>query len=205
MSAFVKFTNYEFSIWDNECTRKSPWFKSMDLKEQNIIINILGLSTRFHEPFKSETDFSFRDIFVGKSHWQEYSLLVNAKNNTFKSFNELKTLFDTFLGKFHKNHKTVVFHDQLNYVLNSVCNKNKNNRYDEALYSNNPVMCLTRYGLYVDYAPVIGGSELKTILLWFNSESEALSFREQLMMEVQDFYNNYASFVKEVIVKKELQ
>ena len=202
MSAFVRFTNIDLNIWDNECSQKSPWFKSMKITNENIIINILGLSSRFQDPFESNTKFSFREIFIGESHWTDFSILLNG--NTFKSFNELKILFESFVEKFDKDHKIIVFNDQLNYVLNSICNKNKSNHFfDEALYSSDPVLLLKQWGLQVNYAPVIGSSELRSIVLWFNSELEALQFRDQLMMEVEDFYKNYASFVKEVILKKD--
>ena len=55
--------------------------------------------------------------------------------------------------------------------------------------------------LPVYYSNVIGGETLQKINLKFNSEKDAIEFRDQLMYEIEDFYKNFASYVKFMVLK----
>lgn len=206
MSAFIRFTNIDLNIWDNDWEQKKPWFNIMKVKHQNIILNILGLSTKFEDPFKVETDFTFREIFIGDGHYETFDLLKEFKSVEqgfgFKTFDKLESLLNEFEEKFHPEFKYNVNTTEYLNIINNM-NSIKYSSNNHYMYSNTPIITLHRWALPIEYSPIIGSNDLKSIVLWFNTESEALQFRDQLMMEVEDFYKNYASFVKEVILKKD--
>ena len=55
--------------------------------------------------------------------------------------------------------------------------------------------------LPVEYSNVVGGSDMNSIMLIFPTEKDAIEFRDQLMYEIEDFYKNFASYVKFMVLK----
>lgn len=202
MSAFVRFT-HTWLDYDRFGNSVNPLVKDLKVESENVILNILGLSTKFNEPMKFETTFSFADIFVGKGHLRDLDIIMELNKEeiafSFKQYDELVPYIDTFAERLNNFTNYHVDYKKY-YSVISALNDFSRRGNEDAWYE--PILTFSNWYLKIDFTEFVGGKTSNHINLSFKTQGEALQFRDQLMLEVEDFYKNYASYIKNIIIDK---
>lgn len=198
MSAFVRFSDNWINLGRQDYNALPVW-STVKNEHKNYILNILGLATAFEEPIKIATVLTFEDIFVGRHSWRNLDLILDGKGEGFKQYDELVPLIDQFAEKLHSQFNVHIDYNKYFKVISSLNDFSRKNKED---IWRDPILWYDTWALRIGFANFIGSTTMNDITLHFSSESEALQCRDQLMLEVEDFYKNYASYVKNIVLEK---
>lgn len=206
MSAFIKFENKVLKFGRNVIDNDRAIINSTTIKTESIILNILGLSTKIENPIKRKMAFTFWDIFISRGYRGDidYSnLLRNPEEDIsnkweFKTFPEIMEMFDKYLEVFEESGFNVTV-DRIHFdiIANNITNYIKKD-YD-ALHKE--IITIEDWMLPVEYSNVVGGSDMNSIMLIFPTERDAINSRDRIMLEIEEFYINFASYVKFMVLK----
>ena len=200
MSAFINFQNKELKFIGMVSSRgNAAALHNTMVTEEKITLNILGLSTKLSPIEKIPYHMSFWDIFINDDFsGNTFEKILSDTLETFKTFPEVLELFEKYIELIESyGSPTHINWDKFNTIANNLTQFIDGNY--SSLYDN--IITIDIWELPVYYSNVIGGETLQKINLKFNSEKDAIEFRDQLMYEIEDFYKNFASYVKFMVLK----
>lgn len=198
MSAFIRFQKKLFLPQDDESRRYfEPIIDIYRIETENIILNTLSLCSKFEDPFEWSISYKFGDVFIGNEY--DYDT-INRFNIDIRSTEKRSKLLEK-VEKLSSDLKTlfpntIIRMNMLNDLIKDKLNDTEFNYFpmDENF------IIINGWTLVLRYSPIIGGKDLESVYIQFSTQEEAIEFRTKIMNEVEDFYKNYASYIKNIVL-----
>lgn len=193
MSAFIRYQIKEFITSVDEFGRcYEPLINSSRVETKNIILNTLSIASKFEDPIEWSLSYRLRDIFLNGDSDREFIRYFKDNESREKLQNKINLMF--------KKIKEVYPNVDINYeYLNGFINEFSDNS-STYISDYEVVIRINGWSQEISYSPIIGGNTIEKLYVPFQTKEMAIEFREKIMAEVEEFYKNYASYIKNIIL-----